>query len=446
MTNFLIYLVQSSLVFSCLYLLYIMVGSRVTFHQINRFLLLLIPVVALLAPLSYLLTFEIPSTIIKIPQFNEFVGNSETVLMDTVEETSTQTYDFKTIIFGLYLLGSSLVFFRMLHSLWLLFQLKKQSEVTTVNNKLQLIHTNDTSTFSFFNWIFISKDVHPTESALIIAHEKAHVRLKHSIDLLLAETYVAFFWFNPLVYMYRKSLKSIHEYQADSWVLNGNTKTSNYLQVLLQNIEKETATSNSLYSYFNQPVIKKRIDMITKKPTAKVYKFTYSVFIMGAASLCLAFTKPNTTEKLLPSATPQLTKEFVLDPPTLFPVQGKSKKDISSSYGKRRNPFKKGKKMMHNGIDIKAPIGTPIIASADGVIAKATDQDKWGNLIVIKHSDGYQTWYAHLQKFNVTKNQSVKKGDIIGYVGNTGASLGSHLHYEVHYKELHVDPINFIKE
>ncbi|WP_440121596.1 peptidoglycan DD-metalloendopeptidase family protein [Tenacibaculum sp. Ill] len=445
MTNFLIYLIQSSLVFSCLYLLYIIVGSRVTFHKVNRFILLLIPVVALLAPLSYLLTFETSSTIIQIPQFNEFVTNGETILVDTIEETSTQTYNFKTILFGLYLLGSSLIFLRLLHSLLLLFQLKKQSGVTLENN-YQLIQTNHTSTFSFFNWIFISKHVHPTESTLIIAHEKAHVQLKHSIDVLFAEVYIVLFWFNPLVYAYRKSLKSIHEYQADSWVLNGPIKTSNYLQALLQNIEKETAHTNNLYSYFNQSVIKKRIDMITKKPTAKVYKLTYSVFIMGAASLCLAFTKPNTTEKLLPSTTPQLAKEFVLEPPTLFPVQGKSKNDISSSYGKRRNPLKKGKKMMHKGIDIKAPIGTPVIATADGVVAKAADQNKWGNLIVIEHSDGYQTWYAHLQKFNVTENQSVKKGDVIGYVGNTGASLGSHLHYEVHYKEAQVNPINFFKE
>lgn len=428
-----------------MYVLYIIVSSRVTFHQINRFLLLLILIVSLLAPLSYLLTFDTSSTIIQIPQFNEFVANSETVLVDTIEETNTQTYNFKFILFGLYMLVSSLVFLRMLHSLWLLFQLKKQSGVTLENN-YQIIQTNHTSTFSFFNWIFISKHVNPTENTLIVEHEKAHIALKHSIDVLLTEIYIVFFWFNPLVYMYRKSLKSIHEYQADSWVLNGTTKTSNYLAVLLQNIEKETATSNSLYSYFNQSVIKKRIDMITKKPTAKVYKLTYSVFIMGATSLCLAFTKPNTTEKLLPSTTPQLTKEFVLDPPTLFPVQGKSKKDISSIYGKRRNPLKNGKKMMHNGIDIKAPIGTPVIATADGVIAKAADQNKWGNLIVIEHSDGYQTWYAHLQKFNVTKNQSVKKGDVIGYVGNTGASLGAHLHYEVHYKEAQVNPINFIKK
>lgn len=444
MTSFLIYLIQSSLVFSCLYLLYIIVSSRVTFHQINRFLLLLIPVVALLAPLSYLLTFETSSTIIQIPQFNEFVANSETVLIDTIEETGTQTYNFITIVFSMYLLGSLLMFARMIHSIWLLFQLKKQSEVT-ISNDLQFIQTNHTSTFSFFNWIFISKHIQPTES-IIIAHEKAHVKLQHSIDVLFTEVYIVLFWFNPLVYIYRKSLKSIHEYQADNWVLNGNIKTSNYLQVLLQNIEKETAHANNLYSYFNQPVIKKRIDMITKKPTAKVYKLTYSVFIMSSVSLCLAFTKPNTVEKLLPNTVPQLTKEFVLDPPTLFPVQGKSKKDISSTYGKRRNPLKKGKKMMHKGIDIKAPIGTPVIATADGVIAKAADQNKWGNLVIIEHSDGYQTWYAHLQKFNVTKNQSVKKGDVIGYVGNTGASLGAHLHYEVHYKKTQVNPLNFIKK
>jgi murein DD-endopeptidase MepM/ murein hydrolase activator NlpD len=72
-------------------------------------------------------------------------------------------------------------------------------------------------------------------------------------------------------------------------------------------------------------------------------------------------------------------------------------------------------------------------------------QGDWGNLIIITHIDGYETWYAHLKGFNSNKNQDVKIGDIIGYVGNTGRSTGPHLHYEVKHNGKHQNPLDFIE-
>ena len=87
-----------------------------------------------------------------------------------------------------------------------------------------------------------------------------------------------------------------------------------------------------------------------------------------------------------------------------------------------------------------------VIATAQGVIAKAKNEGNWGNLVVITHADGFETWYAHLQGFAVEKHAVVKKGDTIGYVGNTGLSTGPHLHYEVHQDGKRLDPMKYITE
>ena len=105
---------------------------------------------------------------------------------------------------------------------------------------------------------------------------------------------------------------------------------------------------------------------------------------------------------------------------------------LSSSFGMRKHPID-GFNKMHRGTDFAAPMGTPIMASGDGVIKKAGWCGGGGNCVVIKHNSTYQTVYAHMSKFakNIRKGVRVKQGQIIGYVGSTGKSTGPHLHYEV---------------
>jgi murein DD-endopeptidase MepM/ murein hydrolase activator NlpD len=112
--------------------------------------------------------------------------------------------------------------------------------------------------------------------------------------------------------------------------------------------------------------------------------------------------------------------------PSIWPVAGY----LSSAYGPRRDPFTGGSDF-HSGLDISAPKGQPIQATADGLVTTASYQGNYGNLIEVDHGFGITTRYGHLSRFAVTKGQRVRRGDIIGYVGSTGRSTSPHLHYEV---------------
>ncbi|NUM51467.1 MAG: M23 family metallopeptidase [Flavobacteriales bacterium] len=129
--------------------------------------------------------------------------------------------------------------------------------------------------------------------------------------------------------------------------------------------------------------------------------------------------------------------------PAIQPVSNKELKYMASGFGFRIDPVYKTTKF-HAGIDFTAPIGTPVYATGDGVIMPyAEGYSGYGNFIRINHGYGYVTLYAHLSKMAVKASQKVKRGDIIGYVGNTGKSVGPHLHYEVRKNDNPINPINF---
>ena len=128
--------------------------------------------------------------------------------------------------------------------------------------------------------------------------------------------------------------------------------------------------------------------------------------------------------------------------PAIQPVANKNLKYTASGYGMRIDPIYKTAKF-HNGMDFSANIGTPVYATGDGVIKKADWQSGYGKIIVVSHGFGYETWYAHLNKYNVRVGQKVVRGEVIGEVGNTGKSTGPHLHYEVHLKGKVVNPVNY---
>ncbi len=130
--------------------------------------------------------------------------------------------------------------------------------------------------------------------------------------------------------------------------------------------------------------------------------------------------------------------------PAIMPLSNKDLTRTASGWGYRIHPIEKIRKF-HYGMDFTAPTGTDVYASGDGKIVNLVRQQRsgYGNYIVIDHGFGYQTLYAHLSGFNVKKNQKIKRGDVIGFVGNTGRSTGSHLHYEVHYKGKAINPKDF---
>ncbi|PKA97442.1 peptidase M23-like protein [Flavobacteriaceae bacterium MAR_2009_75] len=129
--------------------------------------------------------------------------------------------------------------------------------------------------------------------------------------------------------------------------------------------------------------------------------------------------------------------------PAIQPVNNEDLKRMASGFGWRSDPFTKARKM-HRGMDFSAPKGTPIYAPGDGKVIRADNGSSgYGKHIRIDHGYGYKTLYGHLSKYNVKKGQRVKRGDLIGFVGNTGRSEAPHLHYEVWKDEERINPINF---
>lgn len=129
--------------------------------------------------------------------------------------------------------------------------------------------------------------------------------------------------------------------------------------------------------------------------------------------------------------------------PAIQPVSNKDLSRIASGFGYRIDPIYKTVKF-HAGLDFTAPQGTPIYATADGVVKTAGFSDGgYGNHVVINHGYGYETLYGHMYRVKVRSGQRVKRGDLIGYVGSTGKSTGPHCHYEVHKNGQKLDPVYF---
>lgn len=129
--------------------------------------------------------------------------------------------------------------------------------------------------------------------------------------------------------------------------------------------------------------------------------------------------------------------------PAIQPISNKDLKRIASGFGFRIHPIYKTWRM-HTGIDFTAPIGTPIYATGDGVVEKLKSKmSGYGKVVVINHGYGYESLYAHMSKIIVKPGEKVKRGQVIGYVGNTGRSTGPHVHYEIKKNGKPINPVHF---
>jgi murein DD-endopeptidase MepM/ murein hydrolase activator NlpD len=126
--------------------------------------------------------------------------------------------------------------------------------------------------------------------------------------------------------------------------------------------------------------------------------------------------------------------------PSGMPVQDAT---LTSNFGMRNHPILGGRRN-HKGVDLAEPVGTPVYATADGLVSKAAPFSSYGNYIQIEHGGGLQTRFAHLSGFAVATGDQVHKGQLIGYVGTTGRSTGPHLHYEIRVAGEAVDPTPYM--
>ncbi|TRD11239.1 M23 family metallopeptidase [Erythrobacter insulae] len=137
-----------------------------------------------------------------------------------------------------------------------------------------------------------------------------------------------------------------------------------------------------------------------------------------------------------------VTEQPVVSVPSRMPLAGAK---LTSGYGMRNHPVLR-RRARHKGVDLAAPTGTPVYATADGIIERADWFSSYGLYISIDHGSDLETRYAHMSKLAVAAGDTVRKGDVIGYVGSTGRSTGPHLHYEVRLDGVAVNPIPYMVE
>ncbi len=166
-----------------------------------------------------------------------------------------------------------------------------------------------------------------------------------------------------------------------------------------------------------------------------------SIFIEGKIKRIYKFTYGNLSEFIDNNGT--ILSSLARNKSMLDKPMGMMK--ITSKFGLRRHPLT-GNLKVHKGIDISAPVGTPVRATANGVVTRAMHYYGYGRYVRIKHSSKIETAYAHLSRIVVRQGQHVKKGQIIGYSGNSGSTTGAHLHYEVHMGGTPVNPLGFVRQ
>lgn len=179
--------------------------------------------------------------------------------------------------------------------------------------------------------------------------------------------------------------------------------------------------------------------MLTKKRTSQFGLATYTTILPILICLLMAFSKRedfmNIHHKVMGSVQESITLGM--------PIEDKNNFSLESGFGERLHPVLKVKRL-HTGIDLIAEEGVAVVSAQEGIVIKAHLAGAWGNLIEVQHDDTYSTAYSHMKSMDVKVGDKVKRGQLIGLVGNTGLSSRHHLHFELHKKGVAIDPIGFL--
>lgn len=293
---FFVYIVKSSICLAGFYLFYRLLLSKETFHRFNRIALLTLLLLSLLLPLVQLTTIEqteVHQTMLTIEQLLMMAD------MPVSEVTPAEAVTLSGIQILLMVYLSGVLFFacRHIYSLGRLLMLLRSGEKEKMENGMTLvIHQQKISPFSWMKYIVISKVDLEEDGREILIHEAAHVRNRHSVDLLIADICIFFQWFNPASWLLKQELQNIHEYEADESVIREGVNARQY-QLLL--IKKAVGTRlYSMANSFNHSKLKKRITMMLKEKSNPWARLKYLYVLPLAAIAVTAFARPEISGKV----------------------------------------------------------------------------------------------------------------------------------------------------
>ncbi|WP_455674014.1 TonB family protein [Phocaeicola sp.] len=298
MGAFFVYIIKSAVCLAVFYLFYRLLLSKETFHRFNRIALLGILVLSCVIPFVEV-TVKEPMEVSQ-----QFLSLEELLLMAEMnassvadEATPMVAFTWKEVMLLVYLAGIVFFFCRNLCSLGRMLNLIRGSRVVKQENGITLIaHQKDIAPFSWMKFVVISEKDLEENGREILTHEYAHIRKRHSVDLLIADICIFFQWFNPASWLLKQELQNIHEYEADESVINHGVDAKQY-QLLL--IKKAVGTRlYSMANSFNHSSLKKRITMMLKEKSSPWARLKYLYILPLAAVAMAAFARPEVSKEL----------------------------------------------------------------------------------------------------------------------------------------------------
>lgn len=406
--------------------------------------------------LSLILSVLIPLIDIPVKSIYNITDSIEkfNFTIDHVRETTLATYTssgqipLQKIIIAFFIIISLMLLTRFgSNMIKIVLTILKSNKIKSNRTTVVLINERILP-YSFFKYVFVNRadfEEGKIEKELLL-HEEAHCEQFHSIDIIIVELLNIILWFNPAIWLIRKEIMLNHEYYADSVVLTAEDSID-YQQLLFNVLLQNNA--NYLVNNFNFSSIKKRIIMITKNTPSNnaIYRKVTGILIFLFIGISLTLSKENVlVTKIISSQSDHTVNIPAREKPKLFPIRKGEYSELPGTFGEKIiNPVTKDQ-VVHYGVDIKANMGTDVLATAGGKVIKAGWEDKgYGNMIVIDHGEDYQSLYAHLKDVNVKIGDSVTAGQVIGHIGTTGMSTGPHLHFAISLKGDRVNPLTILK-
>ena len=338
-------------------------------------------------------------------------------------------------------------------------KLRRRSKLTRTEEYTLAEHEDIKTPFSFLMTIFMGFNYEAGERLQILTHEASHIRHRHSFERISLSILRSIFWFNPFFWMAEKDLEEVQEWEADKDVLNEGYELDTYRTTIFKQL---FGYNPDISCGLNHSLTKQRFIMMTQSRRGKGAWIRLAATLPAIAAAFFAFGCGTKEAKASTDFSTDLTNGTEQ---TYLPMCPPCDASVSNSFGARTDASGAG---THQGIDYVLNEGDPVYAAADGEISSITRDDSNGLMLVLNHSDGIETRYAHLSKIQIVShlkieggmmtvnntynlitdgdhsNQKisgkVNRGQLIGYAGSTGRATGPHLHFEVRKDGKPVDP------
>jgi TonB family protein len=298
MGTLLVYMLKSSLCLAAFYLFYRLLLSRETFHRFNRIALIGLMILSCVVPFIELSVGNAPVVSRQMLSVEEIIMMASMNAEVSVAQAESERVVWPLIVIAIYLIGMVAFVVREAWSACAVCRLMRSGKVAAEENGVKtVVIDGDISPFSWMNYIIISReDYENPDCRSILTHERAHIRLHHSYDILLSDICIALQWFNPASWLIKRELQQIHEFEADDAVLKSGIDAKNYQLLLIK--KAVGARLYSIANSLNQSSLKKRITMMFKKKSNPWARAKYAFVLPMTAVAVVAFAHPSVNDEL----------------------------------------------------------------------------------------------------------------------------------------------------